>query len=130
MNESSILRRIQIRASQLGMRLFRMNVAQAWVGERIAAPPVYGPHAIILLNARPIRAGVRGMSDLIGWDDHGRFVAIEVKTPTGRATPEQLSFIAAVRAAGGRALIARSEYDLFEGAPDLPSSDDLPSASE
>ena len=42
----------------------------------------------------------------------GRMIAvytgIEVKSRTGRATPEQLAFIDTVRRAGGRAGVARS----------------------
>lgn len=60
----------------------------------------------------------KGSSDLIGWrtttitpDMVGRdlavFVAIEVKDK-GRATPEQLAFIDAVRKAGGLAGVARN----------------------
>ena len=61
----------------------------------------------------------KGSSDLIGWqsvtvtpDMVGQrvavFVAIEVKTPTGRVSREQQTFIDRVREAGGRAGVARS----------------------
>jgi len=60
-----------------------------------------------------------GSSDLIGWTSIeitpemvGKkvavFTAVEVKTPTGRATAEQTNFISRVREAGGIAGIARS----------------------
>lgn len=60
-----------------------------------------------------------GGSDLIGYrsititpDMVGRkvaiFTALEIKTPTGRATPEQRRFIEHIRAAGGIAGIVRS----------------------
>ena len=52
-----------------------------------------------------------GSSDIIGLSPDGRFLAVEVKTDTGRATEAQLRFIAAVQAAGGRAGIARSAAD-------------------
>lgn len=52
-----------------------------------------------------------GSSDIIGLAPDGRFLAVEVKTDTGRATDAQLRFIAAVQAAGGRAGIARSAAD-------------------
>lgn len=51
---------------------------------------------------------VTGISDLIGvW--HGRFVAIEVKSPTARRgmTPRQQLFQDRVKAAGGIAFEAR-----------------------
>lgn len=52
-----------------------------------------------------------GSSDIIGIAPDGRFLAVEVKNDTGRATDAQLRFIAAVQAAGGRAGIARSAAD-------------------
>lgn len=52
-----------------------------------------------------------GSSDIIGIAPDGRFLAVEVKNNTGRATDAQLRFIAAVQAAGGRAGIARSAAD-------------------
>ena len=42
-----------------------------------------------------------GASDLIGWTRDGRFLAVEVKSPGGRLTPEQERFLGAVRDAGG-----------------------------
>lgn len=48
-----------------------------------------------------------GSADLIGCLD-GRFVALEVKTPTGRAAPEQRLWLALVRRYGGFAAIVRS----------------------
>lgn len=40
------------------------------------------------------------------------FVAIEVKTPTGKVSKDQLHFLDFVRRAGGIAILARSEDDL------------------
>ena len=63
-----------------------------------------------------IRYGVGqpGGSDLIGWTTRNGiavFTAIEVKTATGRVSPEQENFINVVRRAGGIAGIARSVED-------------------
>jgi hypothetical protein len=63
-----------------------------------------------------------GSADLIGWrsvtitpDMVGQtvavFVSIEVKTATGRVSPAQHNWLAAVQAAGGLACIARSVED-------------------
>jgi hypothetical protein len=38
----------------------------------------------------------------------GRFLAIEVKRPGGKATPEQQQFIDTINQAGGLAFVARS----------------------
>ena len=51
-----------------------------------------------------------GSADLIGCLN-GRFVALEVKTSTGRATPEQRLWLDLVRRHGGFAAIVRSTDD-------------------
>lgn len=120
--ESALMRKIQIRASQLGRRYFRINVGLAWCGQVLKAPPAYGPRAIIILNARPFKAGMKGMSDLCGWEtvtvtqemvgaQVAIFHACEVKDGTN-PTLDQLNFIAAVAKAGGRGFIARSLGDI------------------
>jgi hypothetical protein len=48
-----------------------------------------------------------GSADLVGCLD-GRFVALEVKTATGRAAPEQKLWLDLVRRYGGFAAIVRS----------------------
>ena len=76
----------------------------------------------------------RGSADLIGWrtitvtpDMVGArlavFTSIEVKTPTGRLTPQQRHWLDAVHQAGGIAGVARSVGDAlrFVSAPDQPS---------
>lgn len=127
MAEADLMRRLQIRASQFGARLFRQNVGQAWVGkvERGDGRMVrLGPADVVLRNARPFHAGIAGMSDLGGWvpvqvtaEMVGSTVAIyaqvEVKEDA-RPTKEQLAWIAAVNKAGGRAGIAHNETELSE----------------
>lgn len=98
------MQRVQLEATRKGWRVFRNNVGQ-------------------LLDARgvPVRYGLcPGSSDLIGWRELvitpemvgqtvAQFVAVEVKTPTGKATPQQMQFLDAVERAGGVAVIARGE---------------------
>ena len=74
-------------------------------------------------TGRPVQFGLaRGSADLIGWrtvtitpDMVGTqlavFTSIEVKTPTGRLTPQQRSWLEAVDRAGGIAGVARSVAD-------------------
>lgn len=83
----------------LGIRLFRNNVGM--LEDR---------------NGQKVKYGLcKGSSDLIGWaTPSGKFVAVEVKTPIGRATPEQQAFIDAVNKAGGIAFIARSSQEALE----------------
>jgi hypothetical protein len=95
MKESDIQRLIMLALSEAGCLIFRNNVGT-------------------LKNAAgiPIRFGLCvGSSDLIGITPDGRFLAVEIKTCKGRATPDQLRFIEAVRAKGGIAGIARSPED-------------------
>ena len=61
---------------------------------------------------RFIRYGFPGCSDLIGQLRDGRFLAVEVKRPTARATEAQAEFLAQVRANGGVSGIARSVSDV------------------
>lgn len=77
-------------------------------------------------TGRPVQFGLaRGSSDLIGWrtvtvtpDMVGTrlavFTSIEVKTPTGRLTPQQHAWLGTVRGAGGIAGVARSVRDAEE----------------
>ena len=103
-NETTLMQRIMLSASKIpGVRLFRNNT-----GFDKSAKVRYGLCV--------------GSSDLIGWKTieitphHiGRkiavFVALEVKTESGRPTTEQLNFIDHVDMAGGHAGIVRSEQD-------------------
>lgn len=98
MREQDIQRLIMLALSEAGCLIFRNNVG-------------------VLKNAAgiPIRFGLAiGSSDLIGIAPGGRFLAVEIKTPTGKATPEQIRFIEAVRARGGIAGIARSPQDALD----------------
>jgi len=77
-------------------------------------------------TGRPVQFGLaRGSADLIGWrtvtitpDMVGTrlavFTSIEVKTPTGRLTPQQHAWLGTVRSAGGIAGVARSVRDAEE----------------
>lgn len=50
----------------------------------------------------------KGISDIIGVLPDGRFLAIEVKTSTGRVSPEQKEFIETVQKNEGIAFVARN----------------------
>ena len=121
MKESSIMHRIQLACSGGASRLFRCNSGTAWQGYgppvRVAQPTMIllNPGDVVIRQAQPLQMGLTtGCSDLIGWTQHSGlavFTAIEVKSATGRIRPEQSNFLERVRAAGGRAGIARSEDD-------------------
>jgi hypothetical protein len=116
MNEANLMRSILLACSRGATRLWRNNVAQAWTGNatRIAKPTTVTlqPGDVVIRQARPLHAGLcTGSSDLIGYtvrDGVAVFTAVEVKTATGRATPEQKQFLEVVGGAGGIAGVARS----------------------
>jgi len=92
MKETNILKLCLMALSQAGCLAWRNNTG--------ALPNTQG---------RIVRYGLcNGGSDLIGLAPDGIFFAVEVKTATGKPTPEQLTFIAAIRRQGGRAGVARS----------------------
>jgi len=103
--ESPLLRRILLRLTELGFRVFRNNVGVLQDRE-----------------GRYVRYGVcnPGGSDIIGWrtitatagQRVAQFVAVEVKTASGRVSSAQQQFLDQVRAAGGYAVVARSEDEL------------------
>lgn len=101
-------------------RLFRNNVVRAYQGK---AKRHQDGTTVTIQNVRMIDAGLcKGSSDLIGFtsveitpDMVGQkvaiFTAVEVKTKTGKPSPEQLNFINLIRTFGGRAGIARNIED-------------------
>ena len=119
MKESNLIKLAQLHYTRLGCRLFRNNVGTGWVGTIINKTP----RDLVLRDYRPLHSGLcKGSSDLIGWtqvmitdDMVGKtvavFTAIECKTGRLKATRDQVLFLDAVNAAGGRSSILR-EGDL------------------
>ena len=117
--ESEIQKRVMLALSKSGCTIFRNNTAMGWAGKA----QKYPNGDVVIKGGYPIHAGLcTGSSDLIGWksvtitpDMVGKriavFTAVEVKTPTGRPTQEQLNFIQQVQNAGGIAGIARNEAE-------------------
>jgi hypothetical protein len=126
MLENPLMHRIMLRCSAGATRLFRMNVGLAWIGNatRITKTDMVlcQPNDVVIRQARPFRAGVEGMSDLVGWTRHtvtaadvGKtfaiYTAAEVKGERGRVREAQQVFIDAVNDAGGIAGVVRSEEE-------------------
>lgn len=77
-------------------------------------------------TGRPVQFGLaRGSADLIGWrtitvtpemvgQQLAVFTSIEVKTSTGRLTPQQRSWLNTVHCSGGFAGVARSIQDAYD----------------
>jgi len=128
MTEGTLLKKVMVRATKLGYRMFRNNVAKAWVGKyrEIKSAGVYPCNQgdVIVYGARRLHAGLcKGSSDLIGWksvtitpDMVGQkvaiFTAFECKTGKLKTTREQSFFINAVKGFGGIAAVVREEGDV------------------
>ena len=104
-------------------RLWRNNVGTGWAGQATKVTPgnrqaiaqALRPGDVVIRQGRPLHAGLCvGSSDLIGYRQVGglaQFVALEVKSTTGRATKEQSQFLEHITAAGGCAGVVRSVGD-------------------
>ncbi len=118
LGESALLKRLLLRASRLGARLFRNQVGVY----RLARPECRECQS----RGRIISSGFcPGSSDLVGWlpltvtpDMVGQrlavFVAVEAKTASGRVSPAQVAFLRAVNDAGGRGHVVRGVDELVE----------------
>lgn len=131
MTEQNIMKTIMLRLGKIpGVRIFRNNVGTAYAGQAVTfnqRGTVQVEHGDVLVKqARIFHAGLcKGSSDLIGFrsitvtpEMVGKTVAIftgaEIKTKTGRISPEQTAFMAMVNQHGGIAFVARSESEAAE----------------
>ena len=122
-SEHEIQQRILLACGSGSTRLWRNNVGTGWAGPATrvtagnlqAAAGALRPGDIIIRGGRPLHAGLCvGSSDLIGYRTIGgvaQFVALEVKSATGRPSAEQTRFIDHIRSAGGCAGVVRSVAD-------------------
>ena len=126
MSESNIQRRAQLALSALGLRLWRNNVAKAWVGKLFKPTHPMNVYLnegdIVLRAARPLSAGLCvGSGDLIGiktitvtpdmvGKKIGLFVSAEAKE-NGIVSAEQKNFMSVINQMGGIAGVFRSEED-------------------
>lgn len=128
MRESALWKRAMLAVHKMpGVRMFRHNVGQGWVGRSRRLKPGESYRArggeIVILDPRPLHAGlVKGAGDGLGWrtitvtpDMVGARVAVffsmETKTKDGRLSPEQRNWHQQVLAAGGISLIVRKPED-------------------
>lgn len=111
MRESDIQNQVRIHVSKrrLGV-LFRANVGEAWTGDRIQKNL---DGSITIHNPRRLKTGLpSGFSDLFGIAiPGGRAVFLEMKSSSGRLTPEQENFLRQMASMGALAGVARSIED-------------------
>jgi hypothetical protein len=125
-SEQETQQRILLAHGSGDTRLWRNNVGTGWAGAatRVTAGNLSAlarslrPGDVVIRGGRPLHAGLCvGSSDLIGYrrvDGVAQFVALEVKSPTGRPTAQQTAFLDHITAAGGCAGIVRSVEDARE----------------
>lgn len=123
MSEHLTQQRILLAHGSGSVRLWRNNVGTGWAGQATQITKANAftigqtlrPGDVVIRQGQPLHAGLcKGSSDLIGYrqiDGIAQFVALEVKSATGRATAEQTLFLDHITAAGGLAGIARSVDD-------------------
>jgi hypothetical protein len=111
MSEIQIQNRILLECTSVNCKLWRNHRGTGFQGK---AKKVGS--AVIINNPALVSFGMcNGASDIIGilkknidGKEYGFFVAIEVKTLTGKASKEQLGFIEMVKSLGGIAGVVRS----------------------
>jgi len=113
--ETKLMRLIMVALTNADCLVFRNECAGAYVGRVIHKDD----RIVTLQNAVLMTFGLCvGSSDIIGIHrKSGRFLAVEVKTSTGKPTKEQLNFIEQVRAANGIAGIARTVQEALDLLP-------------
>lgn len=104
MTESAIVRQILDWLAAERIFAFRLNTSATKIGDRFFRSHGLGPGAADIL-ALP-KANHRVLSLMPAW--------IEVKTSTGRQSPEQINFQAFVEEMGHKYLLARSIDDVRE----------------
>lgn len=113
--ETKLMRLIMIALTNNKCICWRNETSGAYVGKVIHKDQ----RVVTLANAQLMTFGLCvGSADIIGiHKPTGRFLAIEVKTKTGKPTKEQLNFIEQVRASNGIAGIARTTQDAIDLLP-------------
>ena len=110
--ETKIQRLIQLELSKAGHTFWRNETGYFWAGKVIHREG----NTVTLADARMVPCGLAvGSHDLIGIQKGtGLFSSVEVKTPQGRPTKEQLTFRDHVLSCGGIAGIARSPEEALQ----------------
>jgi len=131
MKESNTMRLIMLTLGKIpGVRIFRNNTGKAWIGKSAVMTTRkqiwVNPGDVIIEQGRFFHAGLCvGSSDLIGFKSVevtqemvgtkvAIFLAPEIKTKTGKISPEQANFQAMINQFGGIAFVATDEIEAVE----------------
>ena len=98
--ESAVIQQVKQILKVTGLKIQRINTGCFTIGEGA--------------NRRFIKTADAGTCDFEGYDNKGRFVAIECKRPTGgRLSPAQRERIEDINRKGGVAIVAHSGDEAY-----------------
>ena len=99
--EKEVVKQVKQVIKATGIKLQRINTGCFTIGEGA--------------NRRFIKTADAGTCDFEGYDNHGRFLAIECKRPVGgKLSPAQAERIADINKKGGVAFVAHSGAEALE----------------
>ena len=99
--ESAVIQQVKQILKVTGLKIQRINTGCFTIGEGA--------------NRRFIKTADAGTCDFEGYDNKGRFVAIECKRPSGgRLSPAQKERIADINRKGGVAFVAHSGAEVLK----------------
>ena len=99
--ESAVIQQVKQVIKMTGLKIQRINTGSFQIGAG--------------QNRRYIKTAEAGTCDFEGYDNKGRFVAIECKRPSGgRLSPAQRERIEDINAKGGVAFVAHSGEEALE----------------
>ena len=99
--ESAVIQQVKQVIKMTGLKIQRINTGSFQIGAG--------------QNRRYIKTAEAGTCDFEGYDNQGRFLAIECKRPTGgRLSPAQRERIEDINAKGGVAFVAHSGEEALE----------------
>lgn len=99
--ESAVIQQVKQVIKVTGLKIQRINTGCFQIGAG--------------QNRRYIKTAEAGTCDFEGYDNHGRFLAIECKRPVGgRLSPAQAERIADINKKGGVAFVAHSGAEALE----------------
>ena len=99
--ESAVVQQVKTVIKATGLKLQRINTGCFVIGEG--------------RNRRFIKTAEAGTCDFEGYDNQGRFVAIECKRPSGgRLSPAQKERIADINRKGGVAFVTHSSAEVLK----------------
>lgn len=130
-SETTLGKKIMLALGSIkGVRIFRNNSGFCWIGQSVnihkRQEVIVNPGDVVIRQARAFNAGLcKGSSDFIGFKSVvvtpemvgttvAIFLASEIKTKAGKASPEQILFINMVNKFGGIGIIVTDEDEAIE----------------